>query len=321
MVPIPLEMLCDRYSIDPHTGVVYDTEDKKEVPVHLEENRLSLSLVDKDNHPVEATIEDLLLITNYGEIGSPSVINLSVIPTGCRGIFSSVVTPQLLSLDIKKDHIVVNDKSYRQWRNTSYYVSSDGIVFNLAARQWLRINYDATGTKFVSIKNNDTWKTCRVPRMVWETYRTLLDKMTTLIAKNGRTWDARLENLRELTRCEKRAILHPEKYHLFDDENTERLSNDLLSNLTNREIADKYNLPIDYIWKLRTGRLTPKGFEDVGDSMKNRGRDKPLPDETVREIRNRKANGEKPKQIASDLNIGIVTVYQILQGKTYRDVV
>lgn len=316
IVPIPIDALCDRYMIDIRTGLVYDREKDSEVPSKLDGDRMVLSLTDVNKHRVDAAIEDLLLRAIYGDVRSPSENHVTEIP-----LDTGLISPELQSLSREKDLLIINGKSYRQWRNSSYYVSTDGSVFSLKLNQWLRINYDAFGTGYVSTKENGTGRTRRIPRLVWETYRAPLDKMATLIPKNGRAWDARVENLEVLTRSEKRAVRHPDRYHRFDEETTDILREDLMSKLSNRAIADKYNLPIDYVWKLRTGRIVPRGLEDVGETMKDRGRDKPLSDETIREIRRRKDIGEKARKISEDLGVGVVTVYQILQGKTYKNVV
>ena len=319
LVPIPIESLCDRYQIDPHTGVVYDMEQGTEVPISstlTNDGGFTVELVGSDGKQVFADIEDLVIRTNFGDVGSSTLQPIADLP--CK---ADLLIPMLESLRWDEDVLYLNDIPYHCWRGEYYYVSARGSVFSLKQNQWLRLGYDSTGTAYVSTKVDGIGRTHRVPRMVWETFRGHLDPMDTVVPANNRNWDSRLENLQIISRTERRAIQNPDRFHLFSDDEIRVLREELLSSDSNRSIANRHNLPIDYIWKLRTGRIVLRGLEGVGEQMKNRGRDKPLTPDRVREIRRLKNTGVSVKEISTMLGIGTVTIYQILQGKTYKDVV
>ena len=315
-VPIPIDILSTRYQIDLQSGVIMDVETMLPVNPYLDEDRLMVSLTGSNDTKVEAAVEDLIIRSIFGDVGSSVENHVTELPCD-----TGLISPALLSFNRESpDCLIINDRKYRRWKDSNYFVSAYGAVFSMKQNQWLRINYDENGTGYVSTKEDGAGRTRRIPRLVWETYRAPLGTMATLIPKDGNPWNARVENLDVVTRSEKRALKHPEKYHIFDDDTTDLLRQDLLSKLSNREIAEKHGLKIDYVWKLRTGRLVPRGFEDVGEAMKDRGRDKPLSADTVRKIRSLKSEGKRAKQISEELGIGKVTIYQILQGKTYKDV-
>lgn len=150
---------------------------------------------------------------------------------------------------------------YYKGIKTNYLISTTGKVFSLYTNKFLEPSTSTDGRLSVCLRINNKDISLKIHRMVASTFLGTIEN-TTVNHINENKLDNRVENLEIIplnTNIKYYQNNHPDwSNKKYSDELIHKICRDLKSGIHYREVAHKYNLPIEYVYDIVRGRTRKK---------------------------------------------------------------